>query len=300
MALRAKAPEFQPNRFKALVYGGTGSGKTHFCCSFPNVYYIDTENVLKYPHYVKMLKENNSVAADIQQIEEIIKEVKDLMSVKHAYKTLVIDSLSMPCGWLAQLEVDRLVNASKNKIEGTEFSAHMAKPKRLTFHLSMLLTRLDMNVIVTAQEKQKYAYDKVTGENKVVGETFDISDKMGYALGTVMHFKPTAGYSKVAYMEKSRYSELPNKTSIPFDDGFDVLKQRFGDEMFFRDVVSEKFATKEQLDQLNHFIKVLNVSEEAYEKWLTSCKCASFDEMSEIQIMKYIDACSKKLTQQGE
>lgn len=294
MALRAKTPEFEPNRFKALIYGGTGSGKSHFCCSFPNAYYIDTEGLLKYQHYVKMLKDNNSVAVHITDIEEIIKEVKELMSVKHNFKTLIIDSLSMPCGWLANIEVERLVRISDKPIEGTEFGANTAKPKRLTYHLGMLLTRIDMNVIVTAQEKVKFV------KEKEVDPTFDISEKMAYSLGAVVRFKATTLNSKVAYFEKSRYPELPNKSVLKFDDGFQVLKEKFGEEMFSREVVSEKFATKEQLEQLSHLVKVLNVQEVTYQKWFTACKCASFDEMNETQIATYINACNKKLTQKGE
>lgn len=297
MPLRAKKPEYQPNRFKALIYGSTGSGKSHFCCSFPNAYYIDTEGVLKYPHYVKMLQDNNSDAVEIMDLEEIIKEVKELMSAKHNYKSLILDSASMPCNWLSTLEIERLVNESKNKgkpIEGTEFGANKAKAARLLNHLIMLLIRIDMNVIITSHEKTKFVDDKEAGK------TPDINEKMAYALGTAIHFRPTTKNSRVAYFDKSRYPELPNKECIQFDDGFKVLKEKFGDDMFYREVVPEKFATKEQLDTLNHLIKVLNVPEESYQKWLTTCKCASFDEMTETQIDTYINACNKKLTQQGE
>lgn len=294
MALRAKQPEFQPNRFKAVVYGGPGSGKTHFCCSLPNVYYIDTENVLKYKHYVKMLKDNNSQAADLFDFGEIIAEVKELMTVKHDYKTLVIDSLSVPCSMLAQLEIERLVKVSKTSIEGTEYAANTAKPKRYTLHLAMLLMRLDMNVIVVSHEKTKYS------DGKEVGIISDLSEKMAHLLGTAIHFRPTSGYSKIAYFEKSRYPELPNKSCLPFDDGYEVLKERFGEDMFSREVVSEKFITAEQLKELKHFITVLNISDEICQKWLISAKCGSLDELNEVQATKFIDACKKKLTTKGE
>lgn len=155
MALRAKPPVLEPNRFRALIYGNTGVGKTHFVASMPNVYYIDTEGMSKYKKFVDMLKENKSFLIQLFDLQEIINEVKELISVKHDYKTLVIDSISIPCAHLANLEVDRLVKKTPSS-EGTEFGANLAKVKRLIFQLGILLSRLDMNVIVTAHEKTKY------------------------------------------------------------------------------------------------------------------------------------------------
>lgn len=297
MALRAKKPELKSNRFKALIYGGYGSGKTHFCCSIPNSYFIDTEDLSRYPKFIDLLRSNNSEIAEFTEIHDIIAEVKELMRTQHNYKTLIIDSLSIPYAWLAQLEVERLVKQSNDSKEGTEFGANLAKPKRLLFHLSTLLSRLDMNVIVTCQEKTKFTEGKGGKESEL---TFDVSDKIAYALGTVIHFRPTGTNSQIAYFEKSRYSELPNKGALPFSNGYEVLKQKFGEEMFLREAVKESFATKEQLDELNRFIELLNIKEETYQKWLTSAKCNTFDEMNEEQINKFIEACKNKVNNPGE
>ncbi len=175
MALRAKKPVFKQARFKALVYSEPGVGKTHFCCSFPDSYYIDTENLEDYEHFVEMLEKNNSEHVRLNELTDIIKEVKELLSTKHNYKTLIIDSLSFPNGALAALEAERLHNKAPST-EGTEFGANVAKGKRLTFQLGILLSRLDMNVIVTAHQKPKYV------KMEQVGDTFDVNDKMLFAL----------------------------------------------------------------------------------------------------------------------
>src|SRR5205814_1089199 len=94
--------------------------------------------------------------------------------------------------------------------EGTEFGANKAKSKRLTFHLGMLLSRLDMNVIVTTHEKTKY----LKGEE--VGKDSDVNDKMGYSLGTILQLRIQANQRK-AFIEKSRYKELKNRDMIDFD-----------------------------------------------------------------------------------
>lgn len=305
MTLKATKPVLESSRFKALIHGPAGAGKTHLCCSFPSAYYIDSENnINKYPQFVSLLNKNNSVCVYLNELGQIIDEVKELMSTKHVYKTLIIDSLSMPCGWLAEMEVDRLVDKAKksrSEIEGTEFGANLAKPKRLTYRLAMLLNRIDMNVVVVCQQKPLFEYCNSSKERKEVGKTYDISDKMAYALGSVIQIVPTAGFSKKAIISKSRYSGLENNTTIAFDDGFEVLRERLGDEMFLRDSIAETFATKDQISMLNNLMTVLNVSAEIEQKWLASCKCSDFTEMGSENIQKFIDACNKKLsTKTGE
>lgn len=293
MALKGKKPEVTEQRFKALIYGDHGTGKSHFACSFPDTYYIDTEKLQEYNKFVKMLNASNSILCYMNDFHEIINEVKELLSVAHNYKTLVIDSISFPYGLLAQHEIDRLVKASSKPIEGTEFQAHLSKPKRLLFHLGMLLTRLDMNVIVIAHEKSKFQ----GGEE--IGKTFDIGEKIGYSLGTIINLK-MIGPKRFAVITKTRYDELPNKETISFDDGYKIITDRFGNEMFSREVKVEKLAEALQIEELNHLIKLLNIPDETIQKWLTSSKCMSLDELSEEVCLKLITACKKKLEIKGE
>jgi len=286
-SLRAKPPVLEPNRFRALIYGDKGTGKTHFACSIPSVYYIDTEGVLKYERFVKMLKANKSEAIDLPELSEIIKEVKALLTVKHNYKTLVIDSLTFPYALLANMEADRLIQAATKPIEGTEFGANLAKAKRLTFHLGILLTRLDMNVIVIAHEKTKYE------KNEEVGKIADINEKIGYALGTVLHMR-MQGKSRKAFVEKTRYSEISMQELLDFDDGYETIKKRFGEEIFLRDSDIETLATPEQVAELKRLIGILKVSDEITQKWLIASKATTFDEMN----TKNIQACIDKLNSQ--
>lgn len=287
MALRAKPPVLEPNRLRALIYSNKGVGKTHFTVSLPNVYYIDTEGALKYERFVKMLKENKSDSIALYDLEEIIKEVKDLLSTKHNYKTLVIDSITFPYNLLASVEAERLIKKSPHT-EGTEFGANMAKAKRLTFHLAMLLTRLDMNVIVTAHEKSKFV------DGKDAGKEPDVNEKMGYALGTQMHLR-LQGKAIKAFIEKSRYSELKNQELIDFDDGYGTIKKLFGEEIFLRDSVTEELATEEQIKEVRRLQAVLNHPEESLQKWLITKHAHSLDEVNTKDIDKLIQHFKSKI-----
>lgn len=281
MALRARKPEVKDARLKALMYANTGAGKTHFCCSIPETYYIDTEGLEDYPHLVDMLKSNGGELIYLTELSEIIKEVQELLSTKHKFKTLIIDSISFPYAWLAQTETDRLVKKSPHT-EGTEFGANLAKAKRLTFQLGILLSRLDMNVIVIAHEKSKFV------DSKDAGKTFDITDKLAYSLGAVLNLRLQGEFRKL-FIEKSRYSQLKTGKSIDFDDGYPTVKQLFGEGIFVRDVKPEPFATKDQIIELTRLIALMKVSEETVAKLLTNAKATTMEEMSESFAQKAID-----------
>ncbi len=285
MALRAKTPVLEPNRLRGIIFGDKGTGKTHFSLSMPNVYYIDTEGATKYEQFVDMLKKNNSVV----DLNEIINEVKDLLTIKHDYKTLVIDSISVPCGLLANLEVDRLVRQSKMPIEGTEFGANLAKVKRLTFQLGILLSRLDMNVIVTAHEKTKFE------KSLEVGKVEDVNEKLGYCLGSVFHLQ-LMGSSRKLIVKKTRYKEFKTNEVIDFDDGYSLFKQRLGEEIFVRKATNEVLATKEQIAELNRLITAVNYPDEKVQKWLSSCQATSLDEMKAENIDKCINLLKSLVT----
>ena len=290
MALKARKPELKKSRFKALVYSNTGVGKTHFCCSFPNTYYIDTEGVQDYQHFVQMILDNKGDLIVLKDLSEIINEVKELMSVKHNYKTLVIDSLSFPCGQLSNLEAERLSKKTKES-EGTEFGANLAKGKRMTFHLGILLSRLDMNVIVVSHEKTRYV------QGAEVGKTYDINEKMAYSLGTILHLRQQ-GASKKAFIEKSRYTQLPTGQLIDFDNGYKTILDSFGEGIFTDESTAETLATKEQVDTLMRLIVELNVSEENQQKLLIKSDSQRFEEVSSETMQKYIDGLKARI--QGE
>lgn len=290
MTLRAAKPTLETNRFRTLIYGNTGTGKTHFAVSFPSVYYIDTEGVLKYKKFVEMLKKNNSDTVALYELEEIIKEVKELLTVKHDYKTLVIDSITFPYNLLSHVEAERLAKKAPST-EGTEYGANLAKAKRLTFHLGMLLTRLDMNVIVIAHEKSKFK------DGKDAGVEPDVNEKMAYALGTKIHLRLMGG-SRKAFIDKSRYEdhELKNLELIEFDNGWDVIKKRFGEDMFLRDAIIETLATQEQIKEVNRLKEILNFPEESFQKWLISKKAHTLDEVNTKDMDKLIEHFKSKIT----
>lgn len=292
MALRAKKPEINEARIKALIYADKGAGKTHFCCSIPDTYYIDAEGVEDYPHLVKMLRDNGGDLVYLTELSEMITEVKELISTQHNYKTLVIDSISFPFGWIAQLEAERLQNKSPGT-EGTEFGANLAKAKRLIFQLGILLSRLDMNVIVVAHEKTKYM------DGKDIGKTFDINDKMAYSLGAVWHLR-LQGQSRKLFIEKSRYIEMKTGELIDFDEGYFVLKESFGEQVFKRESKARKLATIDQLKECKRLIQDLHIPDETVQKMIINAKSQSLEDIESEKMQDFINKMRKRFLEGGE
>lgn len=284
--LRAKTPEVKESRFKALLFANCGAGKTHFCCSLPYTYYIDTEKLEDYKKFVEMIKANKGHLVYLTELNEIINEVTALLATKHSYKTLIIDSLSFPFAWLCQTEAERL--AAKSNNEGTEYAANTSKAKRLIFKLGILLSRLDMNVVVISHEKTEFA------DGKDIGKIFDINDKMAYSLGTVLNLK-LLGDKRKLFVRKSRYSELPNNALIDFDDGYQEIKNRLGENIFTRESKNEELITPDQIKQLNRLIEVLKIPEETVNKALAAVQASEIQDMSRENAEKYINHLKSKV-----
>ena len=69
-------------------------GKTTAAASFPKAYFIDTERGAENDQYTKLLIQNGSSVFQTNDFDELIKEIMALLTEKHEYKTLVLDSLT--------------------------------------------------------------------------------------------------------------------------------------------------------------------------------------------------------------
>lgn len=281
MALRGIQPESVQKRLKALFYGCAGAGKTTASIQFPRPYLIDTEKGAENDEYLKLLKKSGGAIFQSSDFDEILKEVKSLLTEEHTYKTLVIDPFTIIYNDL----LDK--SAIKN---GTEFGKHYGDANKQVKHLLSLLLRLDMNVIITAHSKNEYG-DKMS----VLGQTFDCYKKLDYLFDLVFEIQKR-GRDRVAVVKKSRIKAFADLEAFPFT--YDSVADKYGREILEKDAVKELLATADQVNELKRLIDLLKVTPEVTQKWLDKCSSETFEEMPQSCLDKCINLLKSKI--QGE
>lgn len=275
--LRAKKPELIEKRLKALFYGQAGVGKTMAAIQFPRPYIIDTEGSTDKSQYVKAINKVEGAVFMTVDFDEMINEIKSLLSQKHDYKTLVIDSLT--------LLYNDLLDKAEKKV-GNEFGRHYGEANKRMKQLLNLLFRIDMNVIITSHSKNEY------GQNlAVLGQTFDCYKKLDYLFDLVFEIQKR-GQVRTGMIKKSRIESLPDGETFPFS--YDEIAERYGRSVLERESVSETLATKEQADHLRHLVSLFKEPEEVVQKWLDKANADNFDELNETVITKLIEHMENK------
>jgi|SRR6185369_10988424 len=281
MVLRAKKPEAIEKRLKALFYGSAGVGKTTAAIQFPKPYLIDTEKGAENDQYTKILQKAGGVVFQTSDFNELMTEVKALLTEKHEYKTLIIDPLTTLYNDL----LDK--SAIKN---GTEFGRHYSDANKQIKHLLNLLLRLDMNVIITSHAKNEY------GQNmSVLGQTFDCYKKLDYLFDLVFEIQKR-GKDRVGLVKKSRIETFPDTEHLPFS--YEEIAKRYGKDVLERDAVAQELADESQVKELVRLIDLIKVPEEVFQKWLDKSSSEKWEEMPKDAIQKCIDHLKSKI--QGE
>lgn len=282
MALRGVKPKAIQKRLKALFYGSAGVGKTTAAINFPTPYLIDTERGAENEQYIKTLDKNNGSIFQTNDFDDLLKEVTSLLTIKHPYKTLIIDPLTNLYNDLLDKSAAFLKSTSKEKdATGTEFGRHYGEANKKMKHLLNLLTRLDMNVIITSHAKNEY------GQNlAVLGQTFDCYKKLDYLFDLVFEIKKQ-GKERVGITKKSRIETFPDGDVFPFS--YEEIAKRYGIEVLEKEAAPEVLATQEQVTELNRLIELLKIPEETTQKWLDKSESQHFGEMNTDSIQKCIN-----------
>lgn len=278
MALRAKKPETIEKRLKALFYGAAGVGKTTAAIQFPKPYLIDTEKGSVNDQYVKILQDTGGVVFHTTDFEELIQEVKSLLTEQHEFKTLIIDPLT--------LLYNDLLAKSEKKV-GSEFGRHYGEANKSMKHLLNLLLQLDMNVIITSHAKNEYGANLA-----VIGTTFDCYKKLDYLFDLTFEIQKR-GKERVAIIKKSRIESFPDGDVFPFS--YDEIANRYGRQILERDAVAVVLATDDQVSEFNRLAENLKLEEGTIDKWLEKVNAESPSEMPSEFIQKCINAMLKKV-----
>jgi len=282
MALRAKKATYEKSRLKMLLFGRAKVGKTTACLQFPNPYYIDSENGCKHKKYIELLNQSNGEKLLLSDLDDLIVEVKELMTVKHDFKTLVIDSITIFWEAALQKSAEKQAKVSKDRdSEGVEFSRHKPEAIRKMKHLLSLLFRIDMNVIVTAHIRKDW------DETNIKGNIFDGYEKLEYLFDTIMQIEKR-GNKRFAIIRGSRLTE-----EFPEDDSFEFsyqeIENRYGKDLLVKGCEPAQFVSKEKLEELEKFINFRHIDDKTLKKWLSRAQAENLSEFTEEQADKCIE-----------
>ncbi len=274
-ALRGVKAEETQQRLKVFFYGAAKVGKTTASIQFPKPYWIDTEGSADKPIYVELMKKSGGVVFQTQDFEEVVKEVKLLMTEKHEFKTLIIDSFT--------ILYNDLIDKYEDSI-GAEFGRHLAAANKRVKHLLNLLLRLDMNVIITSHSKSEY---RVEGKSMVnLGTTFDCYKKLDYLFDLIVEVQKR-GKERVALIKGTRFDCFKEDECFPFT--YDEIASRYGKEVMEKDAVPVRIAEFNQVVELMKLIELIKIPEETVNKWLKKANSETLEEMPYDAIQKCIE-----------
>jgi len=279
--LKFKKPEVKQQRLKAMFYGEMGTGKSFTACQFPHTAYIDTEDTTSKKKYADLINQNGGSVLATGDFDEILTQVKELTSTKHNFKTLVIDSMTIPYENL---------QADCERVTGSDFGRHVTAANKKMKLLVNLLLKSDLNIIVCCQAKKEYG-----SKMDVIGLTYNCYNRLGYMFDLVFETQ-CRGEKYVAITKKSRLDEFPMNETFSFS--YEEVIKRYGAECIEKDVAPQELASAEQIAEVKRLIDVFSIPEEKWIKWVEKHNAESFDELSKDVIQKIIDYV-KSLPTQG-
>lgn len=286
--LKAKAPELiQPGKTKAMLYGVSGVGKTWFTLSFPTPYYIDTEGGADLRHYQDRLKAAHGVYMGPEDgsldFGTVIEQMQALATKEHAYKTLIIDSITKLYQTAIANEAERL--GDKDAFGASKKPA-IASMRRLV-NWAM---RLDMNIWFVAHEITEWG--TVNGQRQEIGKVPDCWDKLVYELDLTLRMIKT-GNDRLAVVKKSRLTGFPDADTFPLN--YEEFATRFGKDYIEAAPKTITLATPEQVTEIERLSGVIKLPADEAEKILDRAGASAWSELSEAQASKTITWLNNKI-----
>ena len=274
--LRARKPEAVTKRLKLFMFGPAGVGKTTAAIQFPNSYIIDAERGTE--NYDKLITASGSSVFQTTDVNEVVQEVKALLTEKHDFRTLVIDPITP------------IFNDLLEKCEtqvGSDFGRHYGAANKTMKRLANLIMNLDMNVIVTAHAKAEY------GENlRKLGYTFDGWKQLDYWFDLVVELGKK-GKKRMARVAKTRIETFPDEDV--FEWSYDAIKKRYDASILEREAQQVALASPEQVKELKELLHVVRLPEGLVDKWFSKARVDTWEDMPADTIVKCIEYVKNRL-----
>lgn len=293
MASRLKfvKPQAVEKRFKVLLSGASGTGKTMAAISFPAPAVIDTERGSENKQYVEAIERAGGMYLHTTDIHEIAGQVQALLTERHDFKTLVIDSLTLTYANALDSEAVKL-EADDGK-DGTAFGRNKKGPDRVVRRVLNMCYQLDMNVVFTSHSKALWKRG-AGGSVEEAGTTFDCYGKIDYVVDLWLETQ-MRGMERMAMVRKSRVEAFPLFDVFPLS--YDAIAERYGRAVLERGAEPVVLASPDQVAQLTHLVEVVRLDVDVVQKWLDKANAESFADMPADAISKCITFVESKVNQ---
>jgi len=285
-----KACPFQPHkglqrRLKAFFWGATGSGKTTLAMSFPSPAMIDADGGAKL-----YAEANNLNRTEVQTWDEAVQAVDWLLQNPHLFKTLIVDPITklwemLQWKWNA-IFLKRNRGGFGHKFDYYKMQIADWAPLKAEFkQFVQKLLALDMNIIVTAREKDLFSD---SGDLKKVGLTFDGEKNLPYEFDLVLRLavdnKDGKHYATVVN-DKDRTRNLPWVKPLPlgkpFEISFGVLRDHLGADWLEAPAQEvEYFASKADQRKIAKAFKEFQLTKKQARSWFAKHDADSMGDLS--------------------
>jgi hypothetical protein len=262
-------------RLKLFLWGDSGVGKTTLSLQFPKPVVIDLEGGADLYGEAFDFDVLRASTAD-----EVMEAVQWLLTRPHAYRTLVIDPITVYWDALQKKWSDVFLRRNKGS-KGYKFEFYDLQPRdwmtvKAEFKdLIRKLIALDMNVIVTARQKVQYADGAFM---KAIGETFDGEKSLPYLFDTIVRLYRDEKGRFLGECLKDRSNKLP---AGAFEVSYARFEELFGKKALARKARPTAFATDEQKRQIRDSIARFGLSPEQVTKRLAAYGAESLDDLTE-------------------
>ena len=296
MVLKATKPDVAEKRLKMFVFGKAGCGKTTAAIQFKNAYIFDAEKGTE--NYGEEIIKQGSVVLKTSDFDTIYNEIRDLMTSKHEYRTIVIDPVtqvfaSLKDKWVKKF--DKYADSQKAKDMQNYGVGYWGKVKGEWKSFWRLLLQVDMNVIVTAHQKPEYAEG---GQMVKVGDTYDSdrSDEYHFDyLFQILKKGAKRDAPRVAITLKQRTSIEKEGFPDEFEWSYANFEKLYGKTVIERASNPITLASEEKIGLLNKLIELLNISADTQDRWKAKENVDQFEEMKAERVDALIAELEKRL-----
>jgi hypothetical protein len=259
-----------------FMFGPAGVGKTTAAIQFPNSYIIDGERGTE--NYDQLITQSGSVVYPTTDINEVVQEVKSLLTERHDFRTLVIDPITPV--------YNDLLDKCESQV-GADFGRHYGAANKTMKRLANLIMNLDMNVIVTAHAKTEYGANLAK-----IGYTFDGWRQLDYWFDLVVELGKK-GKRRMARVAKTRIETFPDEDV--FEWSYDAIKKRYDASILERAAQQVALASAEQVREIKDLLNIVRLPDGLVDKWLSKAQVETWEDMPAETIAKCVEYVKNRL-----